>query len=289
MTYATILAPIEGGPGSESVALTALAVGHSFNAYVELLHVQVDPASALMVPGDGISGSAAEEIMESVRAAGEERAAAAQKLFDEHCVSAELPVVEDGSQGDPGRFAVGWRRVDGDPMDEVARRARLFDLTVLAQPDASAGGVNASTFESALFYSGRPVLAVPAAWSKTCGGNIVLAWNGTHESVHALGASLPLLTNANRVTVFTVREDEAVASADQVSAYLARHGVAAVARDVEADGAPIAEALLGAAREAGADMLVMGGYGHSRLRELVLGGATRGVLNTAAIPVLMVH
>lgn len=290
MSYATILAPVEGGRGSESVVRTALSVGRTFDAYVEILHVEVDPTSALIAPGDGISGAAAEQIMEGVRAAAEERSKAARQLFDEHCVAAGLRVVEEGSQGEPGRFAVGWRRIVGDQMDEVARRARLFDLTVLAQPDPEAGGVNAATFETALFHSGRPVLVAPQAAPKGgWGKNVAVAWNGSREAVHAIGAALPFIVRADTVTVITIREEDEALGAEQLSGYFARHGVGVTPRNLPHDHRPDAEVLLASAADAGSDLLVMGGYGHSRLRELVLGGATRGVLNEARIPVFMAH
>lgn len=145
------------------------------------------------------------------------------------------------------------------------------------------------TIEETLIRSGRPVLLAPAKAPEKLGEAIALGWNGAAEAVHVLSASLTLLAAARDIIVVTVGDD-AAASADSVLEYLAWHGIKARHRKV----APVAhvgpgEQVLAEARDEGADLLVMGGYGHRPWRELLFGGATRQVVGHSLLPVLLAH
>jgi nucleotide-binding universal stress UspA family protein len=141
-----------------------------------------------------------------------------------------------------------------------------------------------------LFGTGRPILLVPRRWRGDLFGNAVIAWKSGAEAARAIGAALPLLEKSAAVTIFAATEhDIAPASSEGLVDYLRWHGIAAGAMAFP-DGAPsVGEALLAAAGHAKADLLVMGAYTTSRLRELVFGGVTRHVLQHAALPVLLAH
>ncbi|MHA1570718.1 MAG: universal stress protein, partial [Alphaproteobacteria bacterium] len=145
------------------------------------------------------------------------------------------------------------------------------------------------TLEAVLFESGRPVLVVPPGTGLGDYDNIAIAWDGSLEASRAMHGAMPLLAAAGKVVVLAVGEDDRdPAPTEALTATLACHGIAATTRLIAQDGA-IGVALLSGAVEAGCGLMVMGGYGHSRLREMVLGGVTRDVLAASALPVLIAH
>ncbi|MDJ0942367.1 MAG: universal stress protein [Kiloniellales bacterium] len=289
MTIAAILALIDGGPGSEGALITATQLGQAFDAYVEALHVRVDPETVIPVVAEGMSGAAIGQIMESTRQGAEQRAKEAERIFTDLTTSEGLPVIGAEQEAEAGRFALAWTDITGREAAETAVRGRLFDLTVVARPDdeGEAGGI--ATLEAALFDTGRPLVVAPPSAAAVPPRHLALAWNGTREAARAVWSARPFFAVAERISVITVLQDGWEASPVELANYLARHGVAAETHLVKLGDVEVGERLLASADGLGADLLVMGGYGHSRLRELVLGGATRSVLARASLPILMAH
>jgi nucleotide-binding universal stress UspA family protein len=190
-----------------------------------------------------------------------------------------------------------WREMPEGLDADPAVHARYADLTILGQLDPDGG--EADTIlprpEHVTLASGRPILVIPYAGSfPNAGRRAVIGWNASREAARAVNDALPLLTAAEIVTVLTIDPREGprahgeLPGAD-ISLHLARHGVRAeIERTVSAD-LPVGEVLLSRAADLGADLLVMGAYGHSRARELLLGGATRSLLRSMTLPVLMSH
>lgn len=181
----------------------------------------------------------------------------------------------------------------GVAANSFAEMARLFDLTVVAQPNPDQPGPEEVIAETVLMDSGRAVLIVPYVQTKPfTGERAVVAWDGSRAAARALAEALPLLHRTKQVEIFRVVthiEDEDTAG-PEVARHLARHGLAATVRKLPvSSGEPIAAAILNEVSDQGADLVVMGGYGHSRLREMVLGGVTREILATMTVPVLMAH
>ena len=170
--------------------------------------------------------------------------------------------------------------------------ARHFDMTIVGQEKGSSSGDDAGMIVAALFGSGRPVFVVPYIHQGPARlDHAMVAWDGGLVAARALAGALPLLTRARRVEVVTLAPpDEAVEELPgfNITRHLARHGVNAQLRQL-APSDDVGSALLSHAAQSGADYLVMGAYGHSRLREFVLGGATRSVLAAMTLPVLMAH
>jgi nucleotide-binding universal stress UspA family protein len=169
--------------------------------------------------------------------------------------------------------------------------ARYAELAVIG---GTLTGLKRRIFEGVLFGSGRPLLAVPQDWTPgPLGRNIVIAWDGGREAARAVAASVPLLERADKVTILTVTAaDDARAriSQDALAAHLGRCGLAADAHAVERRGRTEAETLTTECRKLGADLIVMGGYGHVRLQEMVFGGLTRALIGDAtAPPFLLAH
>lgn len=176
--------------------------------------------------------------------------------------------------------------------DLFGRIARRFDLSVVRQTEPDDKTPEPLIVEAALFDSGRPVLVVP--YVHTSGiklDRILVAWDGSHSAARAVGDALPFLTRAKAVEVVVVGEkvkSNEIPGAD-IAHHLARHGVKVEVKEIVAADVDAANILLSHAADASADLMVMGGYGHSRLREFVLGGVTRSILATMTIPTLMSH
>ena len=191
-----------------------------------------------------------------------------------------------------------WKSSGEYPNTVVPQMARLADLTILGQydrddPDAF---VAEQFVENTVLSSGRPVLVVPYADSvKTIGSHVMLAWDGSREATRAWHDALPFLARAKRVTILTINALAREAPASRfpgvdIAAVVSRYGANVVTDEVEGvKGEPIGEMLLSRAADLGADLIVMGCYGHGRWRELVLGGATRSILKSMTVPVLMSH
>ena len=197
---------------------------------------------------------------------------------------------------DAGAATCHWEELSGEPVRETfARRALLTDLLVLGQrhpTDAAGFDVPADFVESVLIDSGRPALVVPYAGEATAGPQTVLvAWKPTRESARAVTGALPFLQRAKRVHAVCAeaRGGEANEALARLGQYLRLHGVEALHEHRGLPGGDAGNRLLSLAADVDADMLVMGCYGHSRARELVLGGATHTVLESMTLPVLMAH
>ncbi|MDP9964505.1 nucleotide-binding universal stress UspA family protein [Variovorax paradoxus] len=195
-----------------------------------------------------------------------------------------------------GAVAHELRVVDAATTDAVVQHGRASDLVVLGR-DGGSGARDVAVHGlvgHVLMEVGRPVLVVPCAGDfEGVARNAVVAWNGSREAAVALQAALPALQRALRVTLVDFRRpqeagDDRPPSAAEMLRFLARHGIqASFERDVA--GSDVAAALLSRVSELGADLLVMGGYGHPRVQEMVLGGVTRQILARASVPVLMAH
>jgi nucleotide-binding universal stress UspA family protein len=185
-----------------------------------------------------------------------------------------------------------WRLSMGGALPALQTSARYADLVLAAQPEP--GDMLAMALAGELVLSaGRPVLFVPYAGRfRSTGKRVLVAWNASREATRAVSDALPLLARAESVEVvaFEPRSgDHGEAPGADIALYLARHGVKATAARQSAPEIDIGAQILSRAADTGADLIVMGGYGHSRLRELVLGGVTRSMLEAMTVPVLMSH
>jgi nucleotide-binding universal stress UspA family protein len=176
--------------------------------------------------------------------------------------------------------------------DVFGRLGRRFDLAVVRQAEPERGTPVPLIIEAALFETGRPALIVPYVQQ---GGikldRVMLCWDGSRSAARAANDALPFLKRAKTVEVVMVAEKDKrdeVPGAD-IAQHLARHGVPIEVKPIVAAGAKVADVILSHAADSSADFLVMGGFGHSRLREFILGGVTRSILDTMTIPTLMSH
>ncbi len=184
--------------------------------------------------------------------------------------------------------------VGGDGLEGVTRGLAMSDLLVVGQqnPDAPEP-MREALIEAMLFQSGAPILIVPYAGVRTfTPGRAIVAWDGGAAAAHAVRAAMPLLHLAKEVVVVLVKENikraTELAGAD-IATHLARHNLNVEVREITNATGDIGQTILSFAADEAADWMVMGGYGHSRMREFFLGGATRGILESMTLPVLMAH
>lgn len=276
MTVARILVPLTGGERDGHSLKTGFRAAKPFGADVKALFVQPDPAEAVAFFNEGVSGALSEELIRVSREAAEKGIKLAKDRL------AEASAASAGT-------AHSFQQVQGNFADCVTKAACLSDLVVFgAINDGDRLGLT-EAFEATLIETGRPVLANVTPLTEDYLSSIVIAWNDSIAAAHAVTASLPFLKKAARVELLAVKREETAPSLDEVSDYLSRHGVSAVQKTVDARNRPVGEVILESAAESKASLLVLGGYGHSRLREFFMGGVTKRVLARSQIPLLLVH
>jgi len=300
-TIRQVLVHVNDSPRSREVLQLAVTLAVAHGAATRALYaVEAAPAGAYLTP-EG-SGLATQLALEHDRVRRDAAAALVQGVAAETGVD------------------IAFDALPGEPLPTLQRAARCADLLVLGQHDpAQPDGVGPALAERLLVGAGSPLLFVPyigwgAGRGTSCGQRVLVAWSGTRESARALRDALPLLRRAQRVELLRFGHADADADAgdegepvveplDAVAAHLQRHDVAATCtvrltrepslgermRRPWTPDAPVAEALLSHAADSDADLIVMGGYGHPRAWELVLGGVTRTLLKSMTVPVLMSH
>ncbi len=188
---------------------------------------------------------------------------------------------------------IEWRVSEGSGAAPLIQQARYVDLAILGQTYTGQAFISDAVPEEVVLASGRPALIVPAVGRfEFVGRRVLLAWNASREAARALGDALPLLMDAEAVTVLSVGSTATIENEHRggdATHHLARHGINATAAFSIAKDVDVGDVLLSRAADHGADLIVMGAYGHSRTREWLLGGATRHVLRHMTVPVLMAH
>lgn len=278
MSFKTILAITELETARDQVD-RAVAVTRALGAHLTLLAVGEVPH----LPFYGYGGHGYVEIWAQEC---DTRKTALTSLADD----LEKRLASEGISFDvrPGLAAIA--RED----DLIARHAIYCDLAlVLRSGDTELSAVEKNAIDGALFDSGRPVLHVPKAYQGNGDARqVVIAWNAQAEAARAVSDALPLLTRAREITLLLVDpavgdEDHGEEPGSDIALVLARHGLDVTVRTAAAAGRPVSETLLDTARELGADLIVMGAYGHSRLRQNILGGTTREMLENSPVPLLL--
>ena len=284
----TILVPATGSDRDSAVFASALTVARAFAAHLEFLHVRPDAAAtAVAMASDGGGATMVGGLINRLEEEASEREGKAKQLFQSFCEREEL-AVQDAPPGSQAPSAQWLREIGAEPY-WVAEYGRTADLLVIGRPGEDEG-VSLDTIEGALIDSGRPLLIPPAAPLTVLPETIAIAWKATPQAARALTAASPFLSTAKQVVVLTVAEDRRAPEeeADRLMASLRRHGVPVSVRHLRPEAQSAADTLLSAVVEHAA-LLVMGGYGHSRLREWIFGGFTLRVLRGAEVPVLMAH
>lgn len=288
MSYRKILVPVFGAENDAASLGAAFGFARQFDAHVEALLVRLDPVSAVPYGyfGPDLSGYAAQYAIEAAIKASDEAQNKASGTFAKTVDKFGIEVTEKpGARPTPTAYL---RIVQGDLVEIIERESRLGDLIVFGDDghDRVREGL-----EAALLSGARPVVFAPHEATGNRGQNIAIAFDGSAAAAHAVTAAMPFLSRAKTVHSFEVTGEAGKSQAlAELSAYLALRGIDAVEHVVDPGPKPVPEALVLAVQAQRCDLLVLGGYGHSRIREFVLGGVTRHVLqHPPAFAVLMAH
>ena len=286
MAIRKLLLPLTGTSAGEAALGTALMIARIWKAHVTALHVRVDSRDVAPLAGEGLSGAMIEEMMSATEKESGDRAHAVRGMFERFVARHEVAVMEPRPNAEMA--TASFASITGREEDLVAQLARLADLCVVPHPEAGEDVSSSDALHAVLFDSGRPVLISPQATPERIGTRVCIAWNGTAESAAAVLSAIPWMQQAEAVRILSADEYQRRGpAAPDLLDYLTLHGITAelaTFRPMERD---VGAGLLRAAREFGADFLAMGAYSHSRLRQLILGGVTRHVLEKSDIPVLM--
>jgi nucleotide-binding universal stress UspA family protein len=280
----TILVPFEESDGIESVLETSYLTAKRFGSYIEGVYVQ--PALPAIASADGF-GVVTPAFVEKYELEDRARIQEAENYFNDFMKTRGVAGEEPSSPSD--KPSAVWQNV-GPSEDYVGHRGRLFDLVAVGRPVHGAPVPSMHTLESALFESGRPILIAPPKAPTVVGENIVMSWNGSTETARTITFAMPFLLKAKTVTVISITDFMTPGPTGQeIAKHLQRNGIAATAVDSEMNKRDIGEAMLGEAMAVGADLIVKGAYTHSRLRQMIFGGATSHILTNAEVPILMAH
>ena len=287
MSIAKILVPIRGDGKGENVLAHAAAIARKHNAHIEAVHCRARPQD--MIPhGIAVPPALREQLEAQAIELANVEEATLQERFRKRLADLGLDLIE--ARIPPrDRPSAEWCEEQGKQVDVIKSHGRLADLVVVAKPDRDRNlGVN--TLKAALFNTGRPVLICPPADTapQVLGERIAIAWNGSIEAARAVALALPLIQEADEAIVLDGGTGDHGASGDELLRYLEIRGVKARSESISGGDDP-GQAILAAAESAGADILVMGAYSHSREHESVFGGATQYVVDWTGMPVVMVH
>lgn len=287
MSFVKILAPLTGAPSDRTVLASAISSGIPFGSHIVGLFVRPDPALSVPFYGESVSSMVVQEVMDASKQAADQGARTARAYLTELCKAAEIAVVPSAEKRDAP--TVSYREATGNFADSVALGARLCDLVVFAAPKEDERAGIAEAIEAAVLESRRPALLCARPLAPNFHERIAIGWNASVESAQAVSAALPLLRRAGSVEILAIaNKDAPCAQCGEVVEYLSLHGIAASARELDAGTRPVAQVLLETAA-ASATLLVLGGYGHSRWRELFQGGITRHAIAHADLPLFLVH
>jgi nucleotide-binding universal stress UspA family protein len=277
MMIKDILATLPAGDAPSFALDYAVTVASTFDAHLTGVAFVQDLASAGAL-FDGATAIVLDDYRREVEVAAEAAKARFEETWQREGLSAESMILNAGAISLP---------------ELLARTARRFDLTILPQADPEDGGLGEVMIEAALLGSGRPILIVPVFQEgRVKFERVLVCWDGSHSAARAIADAMPFLTRAKQVEVVTVavdgRSDDGMAGM-HIAHHLARHDVIVEVRNIVAHGQDVSLRIRSHAAQQSADLIVMGGYGHSRLREFVLGGATRDILESTVAPTLMSH
>jgi len=286
--FKNLLVPATGGPGDGAVFATALLAARAFASHLEFLHVRIDTTEVLLsMSAGGVGGGAAVQgVIDRIESDAATRADAARAAVTAWLAENRIPET-DTPNGDGPTAEYGAQT--GHQSAWMAQIGRFADLVVMGRggPDDGAS----ETLESVLMDTGKPLLIAPSIAPASLGRRIVIAWKDTPEAARAVSGALPFIAQAEQVTILSVADD--ADSHDPSAVRLLRalrwHNRAVDARGLVSGGESAVDVLHREAAALSADLLVMGGYSHSRLRQVVFGGFTRSTLAEASIPVLMAH
>jgi len=286
--FKTILVHLRGTRADNATLTAAYGFARPFTAHLEALHVRPDfgaMMARITYAGNQEDPASVAEIIEAMQETAVQNAQRAAETHASFCEKEQILKCE--FPPGPGKLNAAFRETMGNELEQLIEQSRIHDLLVI-KGDKNAGGLPSDDIGRLIVSTGKPILL-----AANLGANpmqtVVVAWKSTRETARAVSAAMPLLKKAETIHVMNAEEDGQTSNCDGILTQLAWHGLNAQAHRIEPSDRDPAHAILEACRAASANLLVMGGYGHSRVRETILGGFTRSVLEDASLPVLISH
>ncbi len=285
--FRTILIPADGTLDYIRCLKIGFQWARRLESHVKVLHVRSDPKDTVPLLGEGMSVAMIEDMMDIAKKEGDARSSSARLAFD--AIVAEQNVSIADTPIDTG-FSTSWFEAVGREDESIAAHGRLADLTIAARPTEESDVSTNLNLNAALFETGRPVLVVPPTECSETVNRIVISWNGSAQSARAVASAMPMLKTVESVMAFTVDSGNTSGQrAPELASYLRWHGVEAKTQTISGSPMAVGAKLVETIISDNADLLVMGAYTHSRMRQLILGGVTRYILEQSPVPVLMAH
>jgi len=286
----TILGLVGGSDRDEVICRTALAAAVPLSAHLDFLHVHVSAVIAARYDGPAqfAMGSGVDNALDVLETKAKRFSKVAADHVHRFCASSKIKVGEPARNGK--ETTATFREEKDTTIERLIFHARHSDLVVLGRAKQTQG-LSPQTLERLVKNCGRPVLVAATEAPRTLTGTVMVCWTKSANVARAVAAATPILTSAKRVVFTSIakrNEDETEAVHDLVRRF-ARNGVAAEAQIIQADGGRIPNLLATAAEDCNADLIVMGAYGRSRLREIVLGSCTEVLLRDVDKPILLMH
>jgi nucleotide-binding universal stress UspA family protein len=280
-----ILVHLEISPLLDSALETALLAAKRFDSYIEGIHMRPGQPDVIAAGADGFV-AAAPDLVAGFEREAKERAERARQAFEAFVAKHGLSRPGEGE----AKLSADWRIELSGGQSTIGGIGRVFDLIVVGRPMKDSITPSMAALETALFESGRPLLIAPPRPPVALGERIVIAWNCSSETARTVALVMPFLKRASKVTVLTIERGTVPGpSAAEMALNLRRHGVETDYREVPADHRGTGQAILDESEALGADLLIKGAYTHSRLRQMIFGGATSHILSEANLPVLMAN
>lgn len=274
MSIQTILAIYDGSEGAAARLDRAITLARDHDAHLTVYCFELDPSYPPQIYGGGVATVYAGLIKD------------AQKRLVKSAEAATAQLDRSGLAYDIHQRFCFYDRV----AEDVCALARFADLTVLSDPKGlPLEETLTRVLEASLFGAEAPTMVLPTGYEGSVATKIQLAWNGGGEAMRALRAAMPLIRKAGRIDILVVDPDAEAIEGARVAQFLDRHGIAAEIVPLASNGRSVSDTLADHVAVSGGDLLVMGAYGHSRLREFFLGGATRDMLASLPAPVIMAH
>jgi nucleotide-binding universal stress UspA family protein len=287
MSVRKFLLPVSSTASAEAALHAGLMLAKMWNAHLQVLHIRNNRSELVPFAGEGLTGAMIDDMMNATEREGGARERSLEELFAAATEAAQVPV-GDAQRGQDEPSA-SFTTLTGREDELIAHKARLADLTIVPHPQAGEDVAAAEGLHAVLFDSGRPVLLTPVTTPASIGKRVAIAWNGTATAASALSSVMPFVRQAEAVRIL-VSDDyrRPGPTGAEVAAYISHHGIEADVVQFYPRKGVTGAGLLAAAADFGADLMSMGAYSTaSRLRELILGGITRHVLENAQLPVIM--
>ena len=288
MTIKSILVPLDGSDESFAVLDTALVIANRFDAKIKAIHVRPISAESLPFQFDPLPAKLKKSVIEETEKQSKETARQIQNHFVVFCKNHSVEIGNSLNDADVGAV---WHEEVGDTVEVLVHHGRLCDVIATFRPLRSSTRLRRSpagaNLEALMLRAGRPILMVPPKWMAHKVSHAAIAWNESLEVSRALAMTMPWLSQMDQVTIIVSRKRKD--RVPELREYLSLHGVKSKVKYLPAKAQSVGAAILSCCTESNVEFLVVGGFSHTRSRQLLFGGVTQHLLKHSSVITVMVH